>query len=326
MSEPRLVKADRGDAGRRLDLVLQRHLKDVALASRTRIQGWIADGLVAVNGALVRRASARTAQGDLVSVALPDVPAGAIVASRESRLDIVYEDDHLIVVDKPAGLVVHPTYRHTDGTLLNALVWYARGWPAGQRPSLVGRLDKLTSGVLLVAKTRPVHAGLQRVLTSSGSEKDYLALAYGRVRPARGRIDLGLARDPADRSRVVASAEAGVPSVTEFERLGRVAAPRVGLALLRCRLRTGRMHQIRVHLAARGWPLVGDPKYGEPLWARVTDPALSAALKGFPRQALHAWKLALIHPVTRTLLRVEARVPPDLATLIQTAGLDLPTG
>lgn len=324
MLDRRTVKADRGDAGRRLDLVLQRHLEDVAAASRTRIQTWIEDGHVAVNGIAVRRASARAAQGDLISVALPEVAPRPLMAPEAVPLDVVFEDDYLLAVNKPAGIVVHPTYRHTHGTLMNALVWHARQWPDDHRPSLVGRLDKLTSGILIVAKTRAVHAALQRVMTSSRSEKDYLAIVYGRVTVAGGRIDLRLARDRRDRRRVVASPTTGAPSVTTFERLGRVTAPRAGLSLLRCRLLTGRMHQIRVHLAARGWPLVGDPTYGEPRWADITDPTLAAAVKLFPRQALHAWRVALIHPITRTLLTFEATVPEDFSRLLRAIGLAAP--
>jgi 23S rRNA pseudouridine1911/1915/1917 synthase len=183
----------------------------------------------------------------------------------------------------------------------------------------VGRLDKLTSGILVVAKTASVHAALQRA--SINSEKDYLAVVYGRVNAARGQIDLRLGRDRSDRRRVVASATAGAPSLTRFERLARVAAPRAGLSLLRCRLATGRTHQIRVHLAARGWPLVGDPAYGEPRWSQVADPALAATLLAFPRQALHAWRLAVTHPLTHDRLLLEAPVPSDFEGLLTATGL-----
>jgi len=325
MTPLRILTADRGDAGRRLDLVLRRHLTDVNMATRTRVQAWIENGQVTVNGAAVRRAAARAALGDVVAVALPvsgvRQAAHAAIAAEDVQLDILYEDDHLLAIDKPAGVVVHPTYRHADGTLMDALRRHARAWPADRRPSLVGRLDKLTSGIVVVAKTAAVHAALQRGMSSRPSEKDYLALVFGRVHEARGRIDLRLGRDPGDRRRVVASATMGAPSLTWFERLARVAAPRAGLSLLRCRLATGRTHQIRVHLAARGWPLVGDPAYGEPRWSQIIDPALAAALRAFPRQALHAWRVALTHPVTRDRLRLEAPVPRDLDGLLTASGL-----
>ena len=151
--------------------------------------------------------------------------------------------------------------------------------------------------------------------------KDYLAIVYGRVNVARGEIDLRLGRDRGDRRKVVASATVGAESLTRFERLARVAAPRAGLSLLRCRLATGRTHQIRVHLAARGWPLVGDPAYGEPRWSQIDDPLLAATLRAFPRQALHAWRVAFTHPITRARLTIEAPVPPDIEALLDAVGL-----
>lgn len=317
----RTLTANRGDAGRRLDLVLRARLADVDAATRTRVQTWIKTGQVTVNGTAVRRVAARIALGDVVAVALPAAAPRRTMSAEDLPLDILYEDEHLLAIDKPAGMVVHPTYRHMHGTMMNALSWRARGWPPGQRPSVVGRLDKLTSGIVVVAKTAAVHAALQRTMASSRSEKDYLAVVFGRVNVARGQIDLRLGRDRRDRRRVVASATVGLPSLTRFERLARIATPRPGLALLRCRIATGRMHQIRVHLAARGWPLVGDAKYGRPLWTACPDGALAAALRDFPRQALHAWRLALTHPVTHRRIVVEAPVPCDLAGLLTVSGL-----
>ena len=232
---PMILKTDRGDAGRRIDLVLRRHLAGVGVATRTRIQDWIEAGHVSVNGAAVRRVSTRTAAGDVIAVALPAEAARRPMEVEQVPLHILHEDDHLLAVNKPSGIVSHPTHAHKSGTLMNALLWHARRWPAGQRPSLVGRLDKLTSGIVLVAKTPEIHAALQR----GKLEKDYLALVYGRSIPARGAIDLRLARDGSDRRRVAASESVGAPSVTHFERLARVPAPHVGLGLLRCRLRDG---------------------------------------------------------------------------------------
>jgi 23S rRNA pseudouridine1911/1915/1917 synthase len=327
-----VLTADRGDDGLRLDLVLRRHLTDVRSATRTRVQSWIEHGLVTVNGAPVRRVSSRAALGDIVSVVLPEEAPRAAMAAEDVRLDVLYEDDYLIAIDKPAGLVVHPTFKHVTGTLMNALLWHARAWPAPQRPSLVSRLDKLTSGVLVVAKDPAAHAALQRAMAGPASakgpgkasaDKDYLAITYGRVKVARGDIDLRLGRDPGDRRKVVASVDVGAESLTRFERLARAAAPRVGLSLLRCRLATGRTHQIRVHLAARGWPIVGDAVYGEPRWSQVADPLLAATLRAFPRQALHAWRVAFTHPITRARVTIEAPVPPDLKALLEASGLVL---
>jgi len=234
------------------------------------------------------------------------------MAAEAIGLHILYEDAHLLAINKAAGLVVHPTYRHETGTLMNALLWHARTWSTSERPSLVHRLDKLTSGIVVVARTAAVHASLQKVMASRRAEKDYLALVYGRVRTKRGTIDLRLRRDPHDRRRVVASTTTGVRSVTKFERVA--ATPEV--SLLRCRLVTGRMHQIRVHLAASGWPIVGDPVYGEPRWRAISDERLAAALRAFPRQALHAWHLRFPHPIGGEPIAIEAPVPDDMGDLL----------
>jgi len=317
----RVLTADRGDAGVRLDLVLRRHLADVDAATRTQVQLWIENGHVTVNGVPVHRTAARAAAGDVVAVTLPPAAPRAAMAAENVALDILYEDDHLLALDKPAGVVVHPSYKNAAGTVLNALLWHARGWPGGQRPSLVGRLDKGTSGILVVAKTAAIHAALQRTMASREAEKDYLAVVYGRVKMVRGEIALRLGHDPMDRRRMVASSSVGAPSLTRFERLACVAAPRAGLSLVRCRLVTGRTHQIRAHLAARNWPAVGDTVYGDPRWTTITDPALADTLRTFPRQALHAWRVAFTHPVTHRRVALEAPLPRDFEGLLTAAGL-----
>jgi 23S rRNA pseudouridine1911/1915/1917 synthase len=310
--------SDRGDAGRRLDLVLRRHLADLEAATRTRVQTWIDEGTVSINARAVRRAATRVAAGDVLTVDIPQaaLPQRQTIVEDQTPVDVLFEDQHVVAVHKPAGMVVHPTHAQPAGTLLNLLVWYGRRWPNGTRPSLVGRLDKLTSGVVLVAKTAPVHAALQRRLAAPDAEKDYLAVVYGRVRPRSGTIDLPLRRDPDDRRRVITSSGQGAASVTRFERLAEVAARKAGLALVRCRLVTGRTHQIRAHLAARGWPIVGDPTYGEPRWMQIADADLAAALRAFPRQALHAWRLAFTHPITAKRVVVQAPVPTDMRALL----------
>jgi 23S rRNA pseudouridine1911/1915/1917 synthase len=326
------LRADRGDAGRRLDLMLRRHVHGRHPASRTRVQAWIRNGRVTVNGDPVRRTSARVALGDVVEIASAaylaertesERTSGRGMAAEDLPLDVLYEDDHLLALNKPAGLVVHPGYRNTTGTLMNGLMWRAREWPTPQRPSIVGRLDKLTSGIVLVARSAAAHAALQRAMAERDAQKDYLAVIYGRLDARTGRITSRLRRDTTDRRRVVASSTDGALSICQFERLGRVAAPRVGLSLIRCQLITGRTHQLRVQLASRGWPIVGDPTYGEPRWSRITDPMLAVMLKSFPRQALHAWRLAFTHPDTRTRVRLEAPPPPDLEQLLAAIGLPL---
>jgi 23S rRNA pseudouridine1911/1915/1917 synthase len=196
---------------------------------------------------------------------------------------------------------VHPTYKHAAGTLLDAVAEYGREWPEAWRPSIVGRLDKLTTGLVIFAKGADVHARMQKVMKVA--EKDYLALVHGCVNEASGEIDLRLGRDPGDRRRVVASTTTGAASLTRFERIAQTSA----FSLLRCRLVTGRMHQIRVHLAARGWPIVGDPKYSDPFGADNL---------GFPRQALHAWRAAFAHPATGARIVVHAPLPEDFEQLL----------
>ncbi len=340
----RAVVADRGDAGRRLDLVLRRHLTGVERATRARIQTWISEGQVAIDGVIVRRAAARTAMGAVVTVALPSMAVRRPVLAEPLALRILHEDEHLLVVDKPAGMVVHPTYRHPTGTLLNGLLWRARTWRAGERPSIVGRLDKMTSGLVVVARSAAMHAALQREMASNHARKEYLAVVFGRVDPERGSIDLRLARHPGDRRRVVASPDRGSASVTFFECLsrGRTSAG-TALSLLRCRLATGRMHQIRVHLSARGWPLVGDAKYGDPAdgptamsdrrhgTARDRDELAhpddidDIAVRACSRQALHAWRLTMTHPRTGSAFHIEAPLPDDMVGLLRAAGLAMPS-
>lgn len=319
----RVLTADRGDAGRRVDLVIRRHLIDLSRATRSRVQTWIESGRVSINGDVVRRVATRTALGDTVRVELPDEQPRAPMLAEPGQLDCLFEDAHLLIVNKPAGVVSHPTFLHTGGSLLNVVLHYASRWPPGQRPSLVGRLDKLTSGVIIVAKTPEAHARLQRTLSSSFSEKSYLAVVYGPVDRAHGSIELRLRRDPDDRRRVIATTDDGLASFTHFERLALADAQGCPVALMRCQIVTGRMHQVRVHMAASGWPLVGDPRYGEPRWASCLDEDRRAALERFPRQALHAWRTAFVHPFTQERVEVEAPLPDDLRALMTVCGLRL---
>lgn len=333
MTHVRLVTADRGDAGRRIDLVLQRHLADLRSASRTRLQAWIADGRVSVNGSAIRRSSARAAAGDAIAILLPDPLvrhtdfSAGVQPDAQPPIEILFEDDHLIAVNKPAGVVVHPAYKHPSGTLMDALVAHRLKSVGGNDEggndaafSIAGRLDKLTSGIVLLSKRRSIHATLQRTLASRDADKSYLAIVYGPVRTAQGTIDAALARDPADRRRVIVAERIGRRSVTKYERIARLPAAGGHLALLRCRLRTGRTHQIRVHLASRGWPIVGDAVYGEPRWSNVEETTLAEALRGFQRQALHAWRLTFRHPLGGAQVSIEAPIPDDLRTLMHNCG------
>ncbi len=291
-----------------------------------------------VNGAAARRPASRLAAGDEVDVDLPAPPPAERprrpLAAQPLPLAILHEDAHLLAVNKPAGMVVHPAGRHRDGTLANALLWHLQGGAAQEPepppggvargghaagPGLVSRLDRDTSGVLLVAKSRAAHAGLARARRARSMQKDYLAVVHGLPPHAKGRIERKILRDPGDRRRVAVSRTAGQDAVTLYELLA--DAPAAGLSLLRCRLVTGRMHQIRAHLAAIGLPIVGDPLYGQPRHRGIADPALAAACRDFPRQALHAWRLALPHPATGEPLAILAPLPPDLLLLLETLGL-----
>ena len=268
--------------------------------------------------------SARTAIGDVVTVVLPPSTMRQPMGHEDVPLRILFEDDSLLIVDKPAGVVVHPTHKHAAGTLMNALLWYARTWPAGSRPSIVGRLDKLTSGLVIVAKTAAIHAAVQREWGASRTIKDYLAVVYGRVGIRGGDIELRLRRDPSDRRRVVASPTLGAPSLTRFERVGRVRAPRVGLSLLRCRLVTGRTHQIRVHLATKG---VADHRRPG-IRAAALEGNRGRGTRGGAARFSAAGAACVAcraeHPRDGRAVPAEAPVPADLAALFETARLDPP--
>jgi 23S rRNA pseudouridine1911/1915/1917 synthase len=314
------VPVDRGDTGVRVDLVVLRHLAHEPGVSRARIQKWIAAGRVYVNGSPAPRSSWRVAEGDTVQVDAREIRTRTRPRAEAMPLDVLFEDAHLIALNKPAGVVVHPSYKHATGTLINALLWHAAKWPSGDAPALLTRLDKMTSGVLLVAKRREVMAALQREMRALRIEKDYLAVVHGAPTPARGAIDLALDRDPWDRRKVTVTDRGGQPAVTKYDRVSTTAgagqlvdARASAFSLVRCRLVTGRMHQIRVHLAHKGWPVVGDPVYGK------QDGTID-----FPRQALHAWRVALTHPVTREPLEIVAPLPEDLRELLTRLGLALP--
>lgn len=296
--EPFFFVADRGDAGHRLDQVIVRRVTHVSRVSRTTAQRWIEQGAVEVETRIVRRASATVLEGAAIRVRLPaDAPLRARPAAEPSPVDVVYEDDHLLVVNKPAGVVAHPTYKQTSGTLLNGVLWHIRD-RGPIVPGILTRLDKDTSGLVIVALAGDIHATAQRDALAGRIRKDYLAVVSIAPAPSRGTISLPLARDPLDRRRVVPLA-GGSPSETRYEVLSTSAHG----TLVRCELVTGRTHQIRVHLAASGWPLIGDRVYGTPD-ARIG------------RQALHAWRVSMPHPVTRVALRFEVPLPADIASLV----------
>ena len=307
-------------AGTRLDLFLAGACSDL---SRSRIQKLIEDGAVLVRGAPARRSHVVRA-GEEVTIAVPE-PRKAEIAPEAIPLSVLFEDPHVLAIDKPAGLVVHPAPGHGSGTLVNALLHHVRdlaGIGGELRPGIVHRLDRDTSGVLLVAKTDRAHQLLSRQMRQRTLRKQYLALVAGIPRVRKGEVTLSIGRDPRDRKRMKAfrtldgEAPAGARTARTLYEIER-EWPSLGITLLRCRLITGRTHQIRVHLSASGLPIVGDPAYGRPRYPKVRDAGLRKRLEEFPRQALHAERLAFRHPATQQVVEVVAPLPGDLAALLE---------
>jgi 23S rRNA pseudouridine1911/1915/1917 synthase len=288
--------------GMRLDQALARLLPE---HSRARLKGWIEAGLVRLAGAAATTPRTKVAPGQVVVVhAAPEPPALAD-AGEAIALAVVHEDDAILVVDKPAGLVVHPGAGNPRGTLLNALLHHAPSLATLPRAGIVHRLDKDTSGLMVVAKTATAQTDLVRQLQARSVSRQYLALACGDL--AHGAtVDAPIGRHPTARTRMAVVAR-GKPARTHVDVLERHGA----VTLLSCRLETGRTHQIRVHLASIGHPLVGDPVYGGGRSAR-----LPPLLRAFPRQALHAARLALVHPVTGKPLAWTSPLPRDFADLL----------
>jgi 23S rRNA pseudouridine1911/1915/1917 synthase len=305
-------------AGSRVDLFLVQACSDL---SRSRIQKLIEEGAIRLGGAPVKRSHLVRA-GEELEVEVPE-PRPTELLPEDIPLAVLYEDEHLLAIDKPAGLVVHPAPGHASGTLVNALLHRTRdlGGIGGElRPGIVHRLDRDTSGVLLVAKTDLAHASLSKQMKRRTMKKEYLALVSGIPRVRKGEVAFSIGRDPRDRKRMKAfrttdPAPAGAREARTLFEIEKEWFP-LGLTLLRCRLVTGRTHQIRVHLAASGLPIIGDPIYGRPRLDRVGDPGLRKRLSEFPRQALHAERVAFRHPRSGEPLEITAPVPPDLSELI----------
>jgi 23S rRNA pseudouridine1911/1915/1917 synthase len=316
----RVIGLDRGDHGVRVDRVLLRHLRDAKGASRNRIQKWIDAGDVLVNGVAPPRAAWRIQPGDELRVRVSELPTRERPRAEDLPVEVLYEDDDVLAVNKPSGIVVHPSFKNTSGTLINGLLTLARSWPSGSTPALLGRLDKQTSGLVLVTKRTEIHAALQRAMAARRVDKDYLAMVHGRPSPARGTIDLALDRDPWDRRRVTVTDRGGQPSVTRYERVSTAD----DCSLVRCRLITGRTHQIRVHLAAKGWPIVGDATYSTLRLGGDGKRPPPRSGPAFGRQALHSWRIAFRHPRTGRELVIEAPLPDDMRALAESTGLGVP--
>jgi 23S rRNA pseudouridine1911/1915/1917 synthase len=283
-------------AGERLDVFLAR-----TAGSRTAAQRLIEAGAVLVDGHPRAKRHA-VAAGELVSVG--ELPEQHEPEAPPAPYALAYEDDHLLVVDKPAGVVVHPGAGHRTGTLVQALEGRVAGGDDPERPGVVHRLDRDTSGLLVLARSEPVHAALQRALRERRITREYVALVDGRPAARRGTIDAPLGRDRRVRTRMSTDTDDPRGAVTHFEAVENLP----GATLLRVRLETGRTHQIRAHLLAIGHPVLGDPEYGR-----------GRTLPGLARQFLHAGRLAFEHPVTGAAIDLTSPLPADLETVLQSA-------
>lgn len=298
--------------GQRLD----KALAEGAGLSRERVKALLDEGRILLDGQVARQASAKPAAGAGWTIAVPQA-APAEAQPQDIPLSIAYEDEHLIVVDKPAGLVVHPAAGNPDGTLVNALLHHCRGQLSGiggvARPGIVHRIDKDTSGLLVVAKTDIAHEGLARQFVDHSIHRAYRAITAGRPVPPSGTVRGAIARSSHDRKKMALVEDGrGKHAVTHYQTLQTLDSA----ALVECRLETGRTHQVRVHLASIGHALLGDPVYGR------TPPRLRPVLTalGFRRQALHAAELGFIHPVNGESVKLVSPIPGDMAELIHTLG------
>jgi 23S rRNA pseudouridine1911/1915/1917 synthase len=315
-----------GMARMRLDKAIADLVEGV---SRSRLKALIEGGHILVDGEAVTDPARKVAGPATVTLAMPAAEPAEPVGEN-IPLEVVFEDDHLIVIDKPAGLVVHPAAGNWTGTLVNALIHHCGNSLSGiggvRRPGIVHRLDKDTTGLMVVAKTDRAHAGLSSQFADHGRtgdlERAYMALVWGTPEPWRGTIDAPLGRSSSDRTRIAIVRRGGKEAITHYEvvrrfpeRAGRDATA----AMVECRLETGRTHQIRVHMAAAGHPLIGDPDYGRGFLTkanRLPDP-VADVVRAFPRQALHAFLIQFRHPVTDNVLRFESALPQDMTTLVE---------
>ncbi|MCO6185149.1 RluA family pseudouridine synthase [Rhizobium sp. L1K21] len=315
-------------AGGRLDAWLTAALGDEF--SRSRIQALVKQGMVRINGEAVSEPKAKIRPGDEVRVVLPE-PEDPEPKGEDIPLQVLYEDDDVIVIMKPAGLVVHPGAGNWTGTLVNALIHHCGDTLSGiggvKRPGIVHRLDKETSGVMVVAKNDIAHRHLAAQFADHGRtgplERAYMALVWGRPRQLKGTIDAPLGRSSARTKRAVKSIESGDAreAITHFEvveRFGEQADGTAIASMVECRLETGRTHQIRVHMAHIGNPLIGDPEYGTAFKTKVNrlSDGTKAVVGGFHRQALHAFLLQFEHPASGRVMRFEAPLPDDMAQLL----------
>ena len=304
------VSAD--EAGERLDVFVAARIEGV---TRSRAKHLIEEESVTVNGRMAKP-SYEMERGDAVAVVVPP-PVEPSAAPQDIPLDVIYEDPDIIVVNKPAGMVVHPAAGHPDGTLVNALLGHCKdlsGIGGELKAGIVHRLDVGTSGAIIAAKNDNAHVELQKQFKSRAVEKVYGALVMGSMREESGEFDSALGRHRSERKRISSHTRKGRAALTDWRVLERFGTQ---LTWVEVDLKTGRTHQIRVHFAEAGHALVGDPLYGgERKLKRITDVGVRAALAGFERPALHAWKLGVDHPRTGERMNFEAPLPDDLNNLL----------
>ncbi|MEP3049170.1 MAG: RluA family pseudouridine synthase [Roseibium sp.] len=318
------LTVDLDDAGKRLDAVLAANLETL---SRNRIQTLIKAGDVTVGGAKVVEPKRRVNEGDVLTLTLPE-PEDPEPKGEDIPISVVFEDEHLIVIDKPSGLVVHPGAGNWTGTLVNALIHHCGESLSGvggvRRPGIVHRIDKDTSGLLVVAKTDQAHQGLAAQFADHGRtgplERAYSALIWGAPTSLKGTINANLARSQSNRQKIAVVKTSGRQAITHWqvkERYGVKDEPALA-SLMECRLETGRTHQIRVHMAHIGHPLIGDSDYGSGFKTKINrlEYPLKSLIGMFERQALHAGLLAFEHPVSGETLRFESQYPADFANLL----------
>ena len=304
------------DVGRRLDVFLANAVPEL---SRSRIKRLIEAGQVRANGAVLTDPSQKVRAGQIFGLVVPE-SAEAVPAAQALPLEILYEDSHLIVIDKPAGLVVHPAAGNPDRTLVNALLAHCGESLSGiggvKRPGIVHRLDKDTSGLMVVAKTDAAHAGLAAQFAAHTVERAYRALVWGVPKPRQGEIAGNIGRSMRDRKKMTIVSRGGKPALTRYRVLENYATV---ASLLECRLATGRTHQIRVHMASIGHPVMGDPTYGKLTPARRATllPKSRAALERLGRQALDAYLLGFEHPASGEKMRFEKKIPFDINAVIR---------
>lgn len=291
--------------GLRLDQALAKLLPEY---SRSRLQDWVAQGLVTLNGAAVT-SKQKVWGGETLDVIPQSNPADMPYQAEDIALDIVHEDDSIIVINKPVGLVVHPGSGNWQGTLLNALLHHDPALGKVPRAGIVHRLDKDTSGLLVIAKTLTAQTALVRQLQERSVRREYLALAHGEISRG-GRVDQPIDRHPSQRTKM-AVVDGGKPAVTHYA----IVESFPGCTLLRCKLETGRTHQIRVHMAFLQHPLVGDHIYIK--GAQKCPPTMRSTLMEFPRQALHAERLGLGHPETGEWMEWQRDMPDDMRQLLE---------